>query len=361
MNVRLSFKVVQPLVIPASSVRLTFFILEPLTGGFSSPRLSAVFSEPLVGGFSRLELSFVGVQALTPVEEDRPVSTTPFPGFGNSASNPAIPQAADPFNSPLPGLSIEVTKTPRFRTTISEAASGGEVRYAQAEYPRWDFELSYEFLEDRALADTSLKTIMGFFLARQGSFDSWLFKDPDDYLAVGGVCGISDGVTTEFPLCRSMGGFNEKVGQVDPVNNIRVYRSYTQAAIVPESPGPYSVTVDNAASFREDLGVQGLVAVPENPGPGQYSVDESTGTYYFHFSIQGDTVDISYRYEINPLDYVITLPNSVVFNSAPAGGVITADFQFYYACRFVDDSLDFEKFADKLWNLQSVSFRSIIQ
>ena len=71
--------------------------------------------------------------------------------------------------------------------------------------------------------------------------------------------------------------------------------------------------------------------------------------------------DISYRYEVDAADYTITLPNSVVFNSAPASGTITADFQFYYACRFVDDSMDFEKFADKLWNLQSVQFKSIIQ
>jgi hypothetical protein len=65
--------------------------------------------------------------------------------------------------------------------------------------------------------------------------------------------------------------------------------------------------------------------------------------------------------EVDPADYTITLPNSVVFDSAPVSGEVTADFQFFYACRFLEDSLDFEKFADKLWNLQTMQFRSIIQ
>lgn len=292
-DVRLSYTVLQPLVVSASRVRLTFITIEPLTGGSASIRNPLILAEPLTGGFSQTRLTLMGLQALMPIEEERPVSTTPFPGFGNSTTNPAIPQAADPFNSPLPGLTIEVRKTPGFKTNISEASSGYEVRNAQAEYPRWDFELSYEYLEDRTGADSSLKTIMGFFLARQGSFESWLFKDPDDYLATAGLCGTADGVTTEFPLRRSMGEFHELVGQVDTSNAITVY-------------------ADGIA--------------------------------------------------VDPDDYEIVLPNALVFNSAPADGlVITATFQFFFACRFAEDRMDFEKFMDKLWNLQSVEFRSIIQ
>ena len=360
-RIRLSYTITQPVTSGYSSVRLSFAFVEPLIDGFSNIRLSLAIVEPLVDGFSTIRCSFIGIQALFPAEEERPVSTNPFPGFGNSTTNPAIPQAADSFNSPLPGLSIEVTKTPNFRTRVSEAASFNEVRYSQAQYPRWDFELSYEFLEDRALANTSLKTIMGFFLARQGSFDSWLFKDPDDYLSVGGVCGTSDGVTTEFPLCRTMGEFNEKVGQVDTANTIRVYRSLAEQATIPNVPGPYTIMVANASSFIEDLGVAGYTRVEGIPENDEYSVDEETGIYTFSLSDATNEVVIEYRYEVDPADYTVTLPNSIVFDSAPGEGTITADFQFYFACRFTEDSMDFEKFADKLWNLQSVSFRSIIQ
>lgn len=292
-EVRLSYSILQPLVVDASQVRLSFIGVEPLIAGFPTARLSFIGVEPLIGGFPQLRLSFVGIQVLQPIEEERPVTTSTFPGFGNSTTDPSVPAAADPFNTPLPGLSIQVTKSPRFRTNISEAASGDEVRYSQAEYPRWDFELSYEFLEDRTGADSSLKTLLGFFLARQGSFEAWLFKDPDDYKAEESLCGVADGVTTEFPLRRSMGGYHELIGQVDNVNPIQVF-------------------VDNVL--------------------------------------------------IDPDDYSIVLPNSLVFDSAPAsGGIITASFQFFYVCRFNEDRLDFEKFADQLWNLQTMNFRSILQ
>jgi hypothetical protein len=250
-----------------------------------------------------------------------------------------------------------------FKTNISEAASGNEVRNSLAQYPRWEFTLQYEFLEDKTGAASSLKTIMGFFLARAGSFDSWLFKDPDDYLATNNFCGLSDGVTTQFPFLRSIGTFQEKVGQVDTANTITIFMSLGEEATVPVTPGPYTVTVSQAPLWIEDLGVmQGitpLTKVSGAPGAGQYSV--VSGDYTFNAASQGEDVVISYRYTVDSLDYTVTLPNLIVFTTAPPEGQISATFQFYYACRFIDDELDFEKFMDKLWSLQECGFRSIIQ
>lgn len=291
-EIRLSYSVNQPLTGGYSSIRLSLTFAQPLADGYSSIRLSNLVPQPLTDGYSKIRASLIMCQALFPVAEELPVSTTPFPGFGNSTTDPSIPSAKDPFNSPLPGLTFSVHKRPNFKTKIVEAASGNEVRNAMMQYPRWEFELSYEFLEDSSGAESSLKTIMGFFLARQGSFDSWLFKDPDDYLVTGGYCGEADGVTTEFPFCRTMGEFHEKVGQVDTANTINVY-------------------------------VDGVL--------------------------------------VDPADYTVTLPNLIVFDSAPASGDVTADFQFFFACRFLEDSADFEKFMDKLWTYQQCEFRSIIQ
>lgn len=291
-EIRLTWEITQPLSGGYSSAYLSLMVTQPLTAGYSAIRLSNVIPQPLTGGYSQIRLAEIICQALFPATEELPVSTIPFPGFGNSTIDPTKPAAADPFNTALPGLAMSVKKKPAFKTRISEAANGNEVRNSLAEYPRWNFELSYEFLKDPAIGESSLKVIMGFFLARRGSFDSWLFKDPDDYLVVGGYCGEADGVTTEFPLCRTMGEFHEKVGQVDDSNTISIY-------------------------------------------------------------VDGDLVD--------PGDYTITLPNLVVFDSAPSSGDVTADFQFFFACRFNEDEMDFEKFMDRLWELQSCEFRSIIQ
>lgn len=291
-EIRLNFSFTQPVIGGYSSIRVSSIKIQPLADGYPSARANSFIPQPLVGGYSHVRLTEMICQALFPVAEELPVSTNPFPGFGNSTIDPTKPAAADPFTSGLPGLAMEVKKSPSFKTNISESANGNEVRNALAEYPRWNFELSYEFLKDPSVGESSLKKIMGFFLARRGSYDSWLFKDPDDYLVTGGYCGEADGVTTQFPLCRTMGDFHEKVGQVDTTNTINIY-------------------------------------------------------------VGGDLVD--------PGDYTITLPNLVVFDSAPASGDVTADFQFFFACRFNEDEMDFEKFMDRLWNLQSCEFRSIIQ
>lgn len=291
-EIRLSYSLTQPLTGGYSSIRMNLTLVQAAVDGYSKVRLNNLIPQPLTDGYSQIRCAAYLCQALFPVAEELPVSTNPFPGFGNSTSDPSVPAAKDPFNSALPGLSFSVHKKPAFKTKITEAASGNEVRTAMMQYPRWEFELNYEFLEDSSGAESSLKTIMGFFLARQGSYDSWLFKDPDDYTVTGGYCGEADGVTTEFPFCRTLGEFHEKVGQVDTANPINVY-------------------------------VDGVL--------------------------------------VDPADYTVTLPNLIVFDSAPTSGDVTADFQFFFACRFSEDEMDFEKFMDKLWSLQQCTFRSIIQ
>jgi len=347
------------------SVQVPLIVQEAMSEGMPTVQVPLITQDVLSEGYPNVQIALLVQESLHPVPPELPMSTIPFPGFGNSASDPAVPAGASPFNTDLPGLAFSVHKRPMFNTNIKEAPSGSEVRNALAQYPRWEFELTYEFLEDRSGADSSLKTIMGFFLARQGSFDSWLFKDPDDYLVTNGYCGTTDGVTTQFPFCRTMGEFHEKVGQVDTVNTITLYLSIDEAGTIPATPGPYTITVAEAATFVEDLGVTKggtpLTRVASAPAASQYSVNETTGVYTFSATDESDAVVISYRYEIDPLDYTVTLPNLVVFDSAPPTGTLTADFQFYFACRFLEDTLDFEKFYDKLWNLNECSFKSVIQ
>ena len=39
--------------------------------------------------------------------------------------------------------------------------------------------------------------------------------------------------------------------------------------------------------------------------------------------------------------------------------VVTADFSFWFRCRFVDDSYDFEQFMNRLWSLKKLTFISV--
>jgi hypothetical protein len=82
-----------------------------------------------------------------------------------------------------------------------------------------------------------------------------------------------------------------------------------EAASIPATPGPYTITVANAATFEDpsgDLGVLftasglPLKKVASAPTAGQYSVDESTGVYTFAAADQGLAVKITYRSTVVP-------------------------------------------------------------
>jgi uncharacterized protein (TIGR02217 family) len=73
---------------------------------------------------------------------------------------------------------------------------------------------------NKALNDsgyTDLETLMGFYLARQGSFDDFLLNLSDitqrleDSVYSGQALGVGDAATTKFQLTRSFGGFSEAV------------------------------------------------------------------------------------------------------------------------------------------------------
>lgn len=52
--------------------------------------------------------------------------------------------------------------------------------------------------------------------------------------------------------------------------------------------------------------------------------------------------------------------NQIVFSTPPAkDAVVTADFTYYFVCRFMDDIHDYEEFMYKLHSLQSCKIRSV--
>lgn len=255
-------------------------VIESTVDGYSNIRVTGVLQEPLSEGYDNLRVPLHCSESLHPIAPEPFMSTEVFPS--------------------LIGLSFNVVKKPTFNTRVVRGINGNEVRNAFMQWPIWEFELTYDYLPDRSLGTTDLKTLMGFYLARQGRFDTFLFKDPDDYVTTGSpmtggaVVGEGDGVTTQFLFSRSMGGFVEPIGQVDTAEDYFVY-------------------VDAV------LQVEGV-------------------------------------------DYDITMPNRVVFTSAPAdGALITNSLQYYFICRFLEDSQEYEKFMDKLWELQTCSFTSVLQ
>ena len=63
----------------------------------------------------------------------------------------------------------------------------------------------------------------------------------------------------------------------------------------------------------------------------------------------------------DPVTYSVDLMTGLVtFNTAPASGLtITADYSYYFRCRFIDDSYAFENFMFQLWQLKKLTFISV--
>jgi uncharacterized protein (TIGR02217 family) len=111
----------------------------------------------------------------------------------------------------LAGLEYPVLRTPMGGATLVQTSvSGKENRAALWTYPRWKWTLSFNFLRDNPVVN-EFRTLVGFYIARQGSYDSFLFSDPDDRSAAGQNIGVGDGSTLNFQLVRGLGGFAEPV------------------------------------------------------------------------------------------------------------------------------------------------------
>lgn len=201
----------------------------------------------------------------------------------------------------LPGLKWDTAKKPQWSTKIHETTSGKETAAAYWSYPKWFFTLSYEFLDESELV-RDLQTLGGFFLSRKGRFDSFLFRDPSDYKVEGQVLGIGDGVRTAFQMVRSFGEF------VEPIKNV-VGALYT----------PINVAA-------------GVSALPLPPDAPRVYVDE-----------------------ITPGFYNVNTAGLLTFSSAPPiGSVVSADFSFYFRCRFLQDEAEFSEFMAELWELKKL-------
>ena len=67
-----------------------------------------------------------------------------------------------------------------------------------------------------------MQTLLGFFLQCQGQFGTFLYIDPSDNAVTAQLIATGDGVTTVFPLQRTIGGFTEPVSTVTGLSGVTV-------------------------------------------------------------------------------------------------------------------------------------------
>lgn len=207
----------------------------------------------------------------------------------------------------LLGIDNGVIKEPEFSTLIQRSASLRETRISLAASPLYNFDLPFSFLRV-AYQYQELQTLMGFVNQRFGSFDSFLYSDPEDNFAENVQIGIGDGVTASFPLFRSAGGFVERIWNPD----------LTTASMDP-------------------------LMWAEDPTTPMWDVDPSTLMW-----LGGSGLG----------PFTISFPGGVVtFTTSPPVGVpIYWSGFYYYRCRFTNDKNPFKMQMKSYWDNQSLQF-----
>ena len=217
------------------------------------------------------------------------------------------------FPANLPGLRWDITRTPVFKTQVYEALSGAERRIRQRTSPKRRIELSYEVLREYS-GNTDLQILQGFYLARSGPWDSFLFHDPYDGQVTNYQYALADGVKTDYQLTRPFGPLVEMVHNPEPT-------FYLGSAWFP--------SIGDDADFWPQ---------PYGSWP------------------QADQYD-------SPNSGYTLLPNGIVrFAVAPpAGKKLLWTGRFYHRARFDGDTFDSKEFMKRFFSMNKVSLVMSLQ
>ena len=222
----------------------------------------------------------------------------------------------------LPPLAWSVHKKPIMASRTITATTGRETQIACCAYPRWAFTLTYggdSWLRDQTQnitpdptlpGLTELQQLSGLFLQCRGSYGEFYYSDPDDFSRSAQVVGVGDGNTTTFPLTYTWGNgpfspaLTLPVGGIDQIS--AVYFNGVAPGVVPSPPAPTPPPTTNYTWTTDATNTQ------------------------------------------------------LIFNYAPPSGTaITADFTFYFRCRFLDDTQEYSQWAQNLWEVKQVQFESV--
>jgi uncharacterized protein (TIGR02217 family) len=199
----------------------------------------------------------------------------------------------------LIGQGWSVTKTPIFQTRVQRAVSGRELRALDYPYPLWRFTLTFNYL-------------------------------PDATSPPSGSPGNTDlrNLMGFFMVCQ--GAYNTFT-YWDPSDNTELGQGL--------GTGDGSTTV---FQLQRGFGFGGVYFQEPITEPNAITA------IYFNGVAQSPSI------------YSLGANGLITFTTAPGSGVdITADFNFYFLCRFVDDSADFEQFMSRISQLKKLSFISV--
>lgn len=280
-------------------------------------------------------------------------------------------------------------RRPKFSTERSVSTSGKQTRIPDYQQSLSQWEIPYDFLGQGFNGNQDFATLEGFFEARLGDWDDFLWDDPTDDQVASQAIGTATSGQTIFQMVRTLGSGTTPVYAINGVAaSLDILWKPTGLVQAP----PINI-YDNGSlvsSSAYALGTLPVTSITLNSGGtggtnGTYSLSftggaggsGAAGTY----TISGNIVTSitlssggsGYMYPPIPVFpsggivgasayCAIGNGGTLVFNSGrTVGHVITADFAYFYRVIFSESMLEFKNFATGFWSVSKVVLEQVFQ
>lgn len=197
------------------------------------------------------------------------------------------------FPTNLTGLGWDFVKIPRWSTIVQWSVTRRRTAVGLMQYPVYDYSVVFDVLRTTA-AYLEYQTMLGFFNARQGAYDTFLIDDPDDDLVTAQAIGTGDGSTLTFQMVRTLGSF------VQPVYDVK------------NSPTPLIYLNGVLQSSFYSITSAGVLTFTGGHAPGNGVAITATFGYYWRVTFKDDQMNFAkfmqYRYRLDQVDLLGVAP-----------------------------------------------------
>jgi len=120
-----------------------------------------------------------------------------------------------------PGLALPVIRTPMWYSFTQESVGGVELIQVPWSYPRYRYELPFDFLRQGS-SIAEVQSLMAFINQASGRSNVFQFQDVNDYLTTGQPLGVANSSTASFQMLRARGGYVEPVFAISTITSVTV-------------------------------------------------------------------------------------------------------------------------------------------
>lgn len=182
------------------------------------------------------------------------VGVLAIPRLAYDPLSPTIPYAPGAYDALVyPTLAAQawpVLKRFLWATNVETGPGGKESRQTPWTASLMEWELTYDGLRSGAILGTTyaeLEQLLGFYAARRGALEPFLFDDVTDNTVQDQALGTGDGTTVTFPLVRALDGGLSPIGRVNTVIDVQLDGVPTAAYTIAGNVLTFDVAPDPAA------------------------------------------------------------------------------------------------------------------